>query len=69
MLVDLRQLFDQIRIFTVVRTAMESQRRRFAFRIDTAGQIAREQHGADAGNVGLIAEHQQVEHDLDVLIE
>src|SRR4051812_24321623 len=48
---------------------MESQCWRRALRIDTTGEVTREQHGADARDVGLEAERKQIEHDLDVLVE
>jgi hypothetical protein len=68
-LVDFRELFDQRRVLAVMRDAMEALIRGRAFRIAPSGQIAREQQGADAGDIGLVRQSQQVEHQLDVLVE
>ena len=67
-LVELRILRDPVRVFGVVRAAVETDRWS-AFRIRAAGEIARIEHGRDAGDVGLEGERQQVELQLDVLVE
>ena len=68
-LVDLRQLGDPPRILAVMRHAVEARRRRFALRVGAAGQVAGEEQRADAGDVGLERQRQQVELQLDVLVE
>ena len=42
-LVDLRELIDSFRIFSMMRTAMESHCRSFALRIGTPGKVSRKQ--------------------------
>ena len=68
-LVDLRQLVDQVRIFAVMRATVERQRWRCAFRIDATGEVAREQQRADAGDIGLERQHLQVEQKFDIVLE
>ena len=58
-----------LRIFAVMRDAVESGGGRFALRIRAAGEIAREQQRAHAGDVRLERQRQQIELELDVLVE
>ena len=52
-----------------MRHAVEAGGRRLALRVGPAGQVAREEQRADAGDVGLERQRQQVELQLDVLVE
>jgi hypothetical protein len=60
-LIDLRQLADLPRILAVMRHAVETSGRRRALRIRAAGEVACEEQCADARDVGLESEREQVE--------
>ena len=68
-LVDLRELADLSRILAVMRHAVEAGGRCRAFRVRPAGEVAREEQRADARDVGLERQREQVELQLDVLVE
>ena len=57
------------RVLAVMRHAVEAGRRRLTFRIRPAGEVAREEQRADAGDVGLERQREQIELQLDVLVE
>jgi hypothetical protein len=57
------------RRLTVVRHTVEAGVRRFAGRVGAPGQVAREQQRADARDVSLERQRQQIELQLDVLVE
>src|SRR5579885_1587398 len=52
-LVNFRELGDAAGIFAVMGSAVETGRGGFAFRVSAAGEIAGEQQGSHAGDVGL----------------
>ncbi len=68
-LVDLRQLVDALRIFAVMRPAMETDGGRFAFGVSAAGEVAGKQQRAHAGDVRLEGQRQQIELQFDVFVE
>src|SRR6266446_10288021 len=55
-LVELCVLRDSPRIFTVMRSAVESQRWRFAFRVGPSREVTRKQQCADACDICLEGE-------------
>ena len=52
-----------------MRRAVETRGGRFAFGVSPAGEVARKQQRAHAGDVRLESQRQQIELQFDVLVE
>src|SRR5580658_11278690 len=68
-LVDLRERFDDLGVFAVMRHAMEARGGCLACRVSPAGEVAGKEQRTHAGNVGLESQGEEIELQFNMFVE